>query len=321
MLPTTWASAASMTSRRCSVSSAAQPGTRPGTHAERRGPYDAPAAAGPPSRRAVLRRRSGTPAGRGCRRGSAPRRESSTARRHRGIQCSRFAFICAAGMVHTRSSESISVHCAQRTSPHRAAVSTNASAAFDTRTVATAHATSRCGSARMCRTSPFCLPSTGPSRSHGLSEGRFIADGHSITALMRWRTFRAVWTFTCQIGVRTSGTSALATSDTDRLSMRRRRGVRGCSARSGRGWDYASRAASAQRRGPRRRRRSACCRRGASRPGDRHRSGRACCWSAARGPRRPKPGRCCRTRVRGGRSTRRLRPAPPRTPSRCASRG
>ena len=43
---------------------------------------------------------------------------------------------------------------------------------------------------------------------------------HSITALMRWRTFRAVWTFTCQIGVRTSSTSALATSETGRLPMR-----------------------------------------------------------------------------------------------------
>ncbi len=43
---------------------------------------------------------------------------------------------------------------------------------------------------------------------------------HSITALMRCRTFRAVWTFTCQIGVRTSSTSALAISETDRLPMR-----------------------------------------------------------------------------------------------------
>ena len=43
---------------------------------------------------------------------------------------------------------------------------------------------------------------------------------HSITALMGCRMFRAVWTFTCQIGVRTSSTSALAISETGRLPMR-----------------------------------------------------------------------------------------------------
>ncbi len=59
-----------------------------------------------------------------------------------------------------------------------------------------------------------------PGRSHGLSGRRFIAIAHSITALMRCRTFRAVWTFTCQIGVRTSSTSALAISETGRLPMR-----------------------------------------------------------------------------------------------------
>lgn len=50
-----------------------------------------------------------------------------------------------------------------------------------------------------------------------MSEPRFIAMAHSITALMRCRT---VWAFTCQIGVRTSSTAALATAETGRLPMR-----------------------------------------------------------------------------------------------------
>ena len=53
-----------------------------------------------------------------------------------------------------------------------------------------------------------------------MSALRFIAMAHSITAPMRWRTHRAVWTFTCQIGVSTSRRSALVTSETGRLPTR-----------------------------------------------------------------------------------------------------
>ena len=54
-----------------------------------------------------------------------------------------------------------------------------------------------------------------------------------MTALMRWRTFRAVWTSTCQIGVRTSSASALVTSQTGRLPLRGEAwSCKGCSARS-----------------------------------------------------------------------------------------
>ena len=48
---------------------------------------------------------------------------------------------------------------------------------FDARTASSAAATSRCGSARMCRTTSFCLPSTGSTRAHGLSGRRFHRDG------------------------------------------------------------------------------------------------------------------------------------------------
>ena len=41
-----------------------------------------------------------------------------------------------------------------------------------------------------------------------------------MTALMRWRTFRTICAFACEIGVRTSRTSALVTSETCRLPMR-----------------------------------------------------------------------------------------------------
>ena len=44
----------------------------------------------------------------------------------------------------------------------------------------------------MCRTRACCVPSAGLSRSHGLSVRYFIAMAHSITALRRWRTHRAV---------------------------------------------------------------------------------------------------------------------------------
>ena len=81
-----------------------------------------------------------------------------------------------ATMVHTWPRVSISSHVASRTSPDRTAVNTrnsNASlsavVAFHDRTDSIAEATSPWGSARMCRTTSRCGPSTGPIRSQGLS--------------------------------------------------------------------------------------------------------------------------------------------------------
>ena len=81
-----------------------------------------------------------------------------------------------AGTVHAAASRSTSDQRAARAAPERAAVSTmNSNASLTTgraevaRIAASAAATSACGSARMCRMTFFCLPSTGPSRSQGLS--------------------------------------------------------------------------------------------------------------------------------------------------------
>ena len=101
----------------------------------------------------------------------------SSARRHSGTRCPRFSFIRAADIVHTRPVVSISVHVASRTSADRAAVSTrNSNASLmagcadpDARTVSMAAATSLWGSASRCVTMSFCVPSTGRTRSHGLS--------------------------------------------------------------------------------------------------------------------------------------------------------
>ena len=71
----------------------------------------------------------------------------------------------------------------------------------------------------MCSTGAFWGPSTGPMRSQGLSLLSSMATAHSITAWIRWRTRRAVCAFACQIGVRTSSTSALLTSETGRLPI------------------------------------------------------------------------------------------------------
>ncbi len=104
-----------------------------------------------------------------------------------------------AGTVHTPSAREISVHSAQRTSPHRTAVSTrnwNASRTADgtvePRAVRIAAATLRCGNARMCCTTSCCGPRTEPIRSHGVSMRNSIATAHSSTARMRWRSHRAV---------------------------------------------------------------------------------------------------------------------------------
>ena len=160
------------------------------------------------SPRSASRSASGTRAD--CRRrGSAPRRESPAARRHSGTQCSRFAFIRMAETVHTRSVVLISVHVASLTSADRAAVRTrNSNASLtagcpdpDARTVSMAAATSVWGSASRCCTISFCGPSTGRTRSHGLSCLRSIAIAHSSTDRVRWRTARAVSALTCQMGV------------------------------------------------------------------------------------------------------------------------
>ena len=131
-------------------------------------------------------------------------------------------------MVHTAPATSISSQAASRTSLERAAVNTrnsNASltagaAESDERTVSTAAATSWWGSARMCCTMSPCAPSTGRTRSQGLSRRISIATAQSSTVRIRWRTARAVSAFSCQIGVRISSTSALLTSETGRPPMR-----------------------------------------------------------------------------------------------------
>ena len=84
------------------------------------------------------------------------------------------------------------------------------------RTVAIAAATSRCGSAHVT---------------------------HDLVLLAE---HRAVWTITGQIGIRTSSTSALATSETGRLTMRGKAvAFEAVQPRSGRRWRYARQPASA----------------------------------------------------------------------------
>ena len=61
-----------------------------------------------------------------------------------------------------------------------------------------AAATSLWGSARRCVTMSFFGPSTGQTRSRGLSARRSIAIAHSSTDRMRWRTARAVSALKCQ---------------------------------------------------------------------------------------------------------------------------
>ena len=92
------------------------------------------------------------------------------------------------GYVGLRVDRCISLHGAAAGTRSSNASLTNA-AAFDTRTVAIAAATSRCGSAYV--THDLVLPA------------RHLA----------------VWTFTGQIGIRISSTSALVTSETGRLTM------------------------------------------------------------------------------------------------------
>lgn len=65
-----------------------------------------------------------------------------------------------------------------------------------------------------------CGPRTRPTRSHGLSRRSCIATAQSSTAWSRWRTCRAVDAFLCQIGMRTSSTSLLVTSETSRFLIR-----------------------------------------------------------------------------------------------------
>ena len=130
-------------------------------------------------------------------------------------------------MVHTPAARSTSAHSAPRTSPERVAVSTrNSKASFTASLAPVAHivriapATSRWPSAGMCLTRSCCGPSTGAMRSHGLSARYPIATAHSITALMRWRSRRAVSGLMCHTRRSVSSTSALVTSRTAILPSR-----------------------------------------------------------------------------------------------------
>ena len=121
------------------------------------------------------------------------------ARGDSGTSCSRFDFVRSAGTFHTAAPKSISVQCARRTSPERAAVNTrNSNASFaavvarEAWIVSSASATSAWGNAAMCRTISRCRPSVAPTLSHGLSVRYSIATAHCITVLMRWRRRRAV---------------------------------------------------------------------------------------------------------------------------------
>ena len=80
--------------------------------------------------------------------------------------------------------------------------------------------TSRWGNARMCCTTSCWAPSTGTTRSHGLSSRNSIATAHSNTARMRCWMQRAMTAFRCQMGVRISSTSALVISETGILPIR-----------------------------------------------------------------------------------------------------
>ena len=63
-----------------------------------------------------------------------------------------------------------------------------------------ARLTSLWGSACRCVTMSFCGPSTGTTRSHGLSFRMSRATAHSSTERIRWRTSLAVAALTCQMG-------------------------------------------------------------------------------------------------------------------------
>ena len=87
--------------------------------------------------------------------------------------------------------------------------------------VRTAAATSVWCSAGMCFTRSCCGPSTVPMRSQGLSVRSCMAMAQSMTALMRWRTRRAVSGRTCQMRRSVASTSALVTSHTGMRPMTR----------------------------------------------------------------------------------------------------
>ena len=122
--------------------------------------------------------------------------------RDSGTRCSRFAFMRPAEIVHTPASRSISVHCAKRSSPERAAATSPwATPACAAPRPAGVRASLRCG-------------------RPGLSVRNSIATAHCITALMRWRARRAVPGFECRMGVRTSSRSVLVASETGRSPSR-----------------------------------------------------------------------------------------------------
>ena len=145
----------------------------------------------------------------------------------------------------------------------------------------------------------------GESGSPRQAYTRRCPNAGSITALMRWRTFRAVWAFTCQIGVRTSSTSTLVTSETGRLPMRGKAWSSRLfsQVRAWMGLRQSARFFSTTRAAASRR--SAWRRHGASRRAERRPRGRACGSTVpAPAPRRVIPARCCRVRSTRDRPTR-----------------
>ena len=131
----------------------------------------------------------------------------ASARPHSGTRWSRFIFIRVAGMVHTWSAVSISSHAASRTSPDRAAVSTKNSNASVTAAARLTSAPSRAPRRPPGAATPACCctmlrwgPSTGPTRSDGLSVRRFMAMAHSSTVWIRCLTVLAMTGLVCQMG-------------------------------------------------------------------------------------------------------------------------
>ena len=118
----------------------------------------------------------------------------------RAARCSRFAFIRIAEMVHTRSVVSISVHVARsyfrrarsRQNEKLDASLTAGCADLDDRIVSIAVATSLCGSASRCVTMSFYGPSTGSTRSHGLSLRRSMDRHENLATICRCNGLRGV---------------------------------------------------------------------------------------------------------------------------------
>ena len=203
------ASAASMTSRGWSVSSAASRGTRTGTHGARPRSGALGAACAGSCREAVCRSGRGTRTGRLRRRATVLHRGSPARARTAGPGA-RASSSCAwpGWSTHGRP-------CRPRSTRRRVPRPIAPLTAPGTRTPDSRRAAST-------RTAPSRSPprraaggrGTGPIRSQGLSVRQFMAMAHSSTARMRRRIRWAVCAFVCQIGPRISSTSVLSTSET-----------------------------------------------------------------------------------------------------------